>query len=157
MSADVRPRHCMVVYAYYPLTETRVQREAEALVDAGYAVDVICLRDQSEQMRERYRGVEVHRLPVGIDKASLGHQFLSYVRFCVLAAGHLARLQRQRPYDTVQVHNLPDFLVFSAIVPKLKGVPVLLDLHDLMPEFFASRFARQCDAGCDTYGARTQS
>ncbi len=38
------------------------------------------------------------------------------------------------------MHNLPDFLVFSALPTKLRGVPVILDLHDLMPEFFAGRF-----------------
>jgi glycosyltransferase involved in cell wall biosynthesis len=40
---------------------------------------------------------------------------------------------------TVQVHNLPDFLVFAALAPKLTRTPVILDLHDLMPELFASR------------------
>jgi len=137
---SARPRHCMVVHAYYPLTETRVQRQAEALVAAGYDVDVICPRGHGEAPREWYRGVAVHRLPVRIEKADLGHQLRSYLRFAVHAGRHLARLQRRRPYDTVQVHNLPDFLVFSAIVPKLQGVPVILDLHDLMPEFFAARF-----------------
>jgi hypothetical protein len=29
-------RHCMIVFAPYPLGETRVQREAEALVKAGF-------------------------------------------------------------------------------------------------------------------------
>lgn len=137
-----RPRHCMVVHAYYPLTETRVQREAEALVAAGFEVDVICPRGEAEAPRERYRGVKVHRLPVRIEKSDLGRQFLSYLHFCLRAGGYLSRLQRSRPYDTVQVHNLPDFLVFCAIVPKLQNVPVILDLHDLMPEFFAARFMR---------------
>ena len=44
-------RHCMIVHAYYPVGETRVQREALALIDAGYAVDVICLREQGEAPR----------------------------------------------------------------------------------------------------------
>lgn len=130
----------MVVHAYYPQTETRVQRQAEALVEAGYDVDVLCLRDEGEASRERYRGVEVHRLPVRLDKRTLGRQFLCYLRFFAWAAVHLTRLHRQHPYRTVQVHNLPDFLVFCAVVPKLRGVPVILDLHDLMPEFFAARF-----------------
>jgi glycosyltransferase involved in cell wall biosynthesis len=38
------------------------------------------------------------------------------------------------------VHSLPDFLVFAALPLKLVGVPVLLDLHEAMPEFFRSRF-----------------
>jgi glycosyltransferase involved in cell wall biosynthesis len=130
----------MVVYAYYPWAETRVQREAEALVEAGYEVDVLCLREPGEPAFERYRGVDVHRLDVSLNKRSLAHQLLSYVRFTVLAALRLARLGRIHRYDSVQAHNLPDFLVFSAIVPKLHGTPVIVDLHDLMPEFFAGRF-----------------
>jgi glycosyltransferase involved in cell wall biosynthesis len=133
-------RHCMVVHAYYPLTETRVQREAEALVAAGHAVDVICLRDSGEAARELHRGVDVHRLPVRVDKSGLGRQFVSYLRFSALAAARLSRLHLRRPYRSVQIHNLPDFLVFSALLPKLAGVPVILDLHDLMPEFFTARF-----------------
>jgi glycosyltransferase involved in cell wall biosynthesis len=45
----------------------------------------------------------------------------------------------QHRYAIVQVHNLPDFLVFAALIPKLTGARVILDLHDLMPEFFAER------------------
>ena len=133
-------RHCMVVYAKYPVGETRVQREAEALVAAGWEVDVISLRVAGEPPRERVHGVDVHRLPIGHDKRSLARQFASYVRFTALAAARLTRLHRFRRYATIQIHNLPDFLVFAALVPKLAGVPVILDLHDLMPEFFAGRF-----------------
>jgi glycosyltransferase involved in cell wall biosynthesis len=143
MRPDIRPRHCMIVHAYYPLAETRVQREAETLVQAGFDVDVICLRDEGERARERWGGVEVHRLRVRVDKRGLAAQFLSYLRFFMLATCRLTRLHMRRPYRTVQVHNLPDFLVFCALVPKLQGVPVILDLHDLMPEFFAGRFGRE--------------
>jgi glycosyltransferase involved in cell wall biosynthesis len=52
----------------------------------------------------------------------------------------VTRLHRSRRYSSVQVHNLPDMLVFCAVVPKLRRVPVILDLHDLMPEFFSGRF-----------------
>jgi glycosyltransferase involved in cell wall biosynthesis len=142
MRRDKRPRHCMVVHAYYPLAETRVQREAETLVRAGFNVDVICLRDEGEHPRDRWGGVEVHRLRARVDKRGLAAQLLSYLRFFVLATCRLTRLHLQRPYQTVQVHNLPDFLVFCAVVPKLQGVPVILDLHDLMPEFFAGRFGQ---------------
>jgi glycosyltransferase involved in cell wall biosynthesis len=117
-----------------------VQREAEALVRAGYAVDVICLRDAGEPARSRAHGVDIHRMNARVDKRDLTHQLLSYLRFFVLAMVRLSWLHLRRPYHSVQVHNLPDFLVFSAIVPKLRRVPVVLDLHDLMPEFFAGRF-----------------
>ncbi len=129
----------MVVHAYYPHGETRVQREAEALVKAGWEVDVICLRQPREPSRVRYRSVEVHRMPVRRWRGGVARQLANYVHFLVLATLRLNRLDRRRRYATVQVHNVPDFLVFSALTAKLRGSRVLLDLHDLMPEFFAAR------------------
>ena len=40
----------------------------------------------------------------------------------------------------IHVHNVPDTLVFAAAYPKWKRVPIILDIHDLLPEFFASKF-----------------
>jgi glycosyltransferase involved in cell wall biosynthesis len=138
--ASPRSRHCMVLHSYYPRVAPRTQRQAERLVEAGYAVDVICLRDRGEPARERYGGVEIHRLPVRLDNDSLPRQLSAYLRFFALASARLTRLHLAEPYGTVHVHNLPDFLVFSALVPKLQEVPVILDLHDLMPEFYRGRF-----------------
>jgi glycosyltransferase involved in cell wall biosynthesis len=140
-------RHCMIVYAIYPLGETRVQREAEALLKCGYEVDVICLRLPGEAAVDTYKGIRIYRekyrFPIPHAKSGgLGGKFLNYLRFFVTAAVRLNQLQAQRHYDTIQVHNLPDFLVFCALIPKLRGVPVILDLHDLMPEFYAGRFGQ---------------
>ncbi len=133
-------RHCMVVHAYYPLGETRVQREALALIDRGYEVDVVCLRGPGEPAQAVHDGVAVHRLPVGRHRGrGMFVQLLEYLVFLLLAGGALTARHLRRRYDSVQVHNLPDFLVFAALVPKLTRTPVILDLHDLMPEFLAAR------------------
>lgn len=140
-------RHCMVVHAYYPLGETRVERQAMALLDQGIEVDVICLRRAGASDFEVVDGVEVHRLPVRRHKSSgLVVQLLEYFYFFVLAFIRLTRLHRQRGYGVVQVHNLPDFLVFVALIPKLTGAKIILDLHDLMPEFYAERFQRSINS-----------
>jgi glycosyltransferase involved in cell wall biosynthesis len=130
----------MVVLAYYPLGETRVQREAEALVAHGYEVDVLCLRGRDESPEAVHQGVSIHRLPLRIKKSSLFKQFLNYLQFFILAAIAVTRLHWKHAYSSIQVHNLPDFLVFCTLLPKLNGVPVILDLHDLMPEFYVGRF-----------------
>ena len=136
-----RKRHCMVVHNHYPFGETRVQREAEALVRHGYHVDVLCLRGKTETTTELCSGVRVIRLPVRYKNHDwVGGKFLEYLRFFLLAMVKLTHLHVQRPYDTVQLHNLPDFLVFAAWVPKLLGACIILDLHDLMPEFYQARF-----------------
>lgn len=134
-------RQCMVVHAYYPLGETRVEREARALIDHGYEVDVICLRKVGERGVDIQDGINVYRLPVKRHKRSgPAVQLLEYLAFFVLAFVKLTALHLQRHYLVVQVHNPPDFLVFGALLPKLTGARLILDLHDLTPEFYAARF-----------------
>ena len=133
-------RHCMVVHAYYPVGETRVQREALALLEAGYEVDVLCLRDGGERVVDAEEGINIYRLPIKRYKGyGLLVQLLEYLAFFMLAFFKLLSLYPKRRYGTIQVHNLPDFLIFCAIYPKLRGAKVILDLHDLMPEFFAAK------------------
>ena len=142
-------RHCMIVYAYYPLGETRVQREAESLIAHGYEVDLICPRMPSEVSTEICNGVHVYRMPtrrdlfVGILPA---HKLWEYLLFFLMAMITLIFLYGRRRYGTIQVHNLPDFLVFVAWLPKLFGTRIMLDLHDLMPEFYISRYDKEPDS-----------
>ena len=137
-----RKRHCMIVHAYYPIGEIRVEREALALIERGYEVDVICLKQIGEAVFSVEDGVNVHRLPVRRHKGKgIAVQFLEYLAFFILSMFKVAALHLKRRYSVVQVHNLPDFLIFSAIVPKLSGARLILDLHDLMPEFYSSRFS----------------
>lgn len=134
-------RHCMIVHAHYPVGETRVERQARALVAAGFLVDVVCLRDKTEPVTETIDGINVHRLPMSRHKKSGPIiQLLEYFSFFILAFLKVAVLHWQRRYNVVQVHNLPDFLVFSTLIPRIMGARTILDLHDLMPEFYAARF-----------------
>jgi glycosyltransferase involved in cell wall biosynthesis/lipid II:glycine glycyltransferase (peptidoglycan interpeptide bridge formation enzyme) len=137
----------MVVHAYYPIGETRVQREALALIDRGYEVEVVCLRGRDEPWRSTHDGVVVHRVPVARHRdRGFAAQLLEYLAFFTFAAMVVTARHLRRRFTAVQVHNLPDFLVFAALAPKLTGTPVLLDLHDLMPEFFASRTGSGLDS-----------
>ena len=133
----------MVVHSYYPHDETRVQREAEHLCARGWDVDVLCLRYEDEPRRATVNGVRVRRLPVRRHRdAGRVVQLLEYLQFFALAAAVLAARRLRGRYDVVHLHNLPDFLVFAAVVPRLTGSRVVLDLHDLMPEFFCSQSGR---------------
>jgi glycosyltransferase involved in cell wall biosynthesis len=46
----------------------------------------------------------------------------------------------RRRYDVVHIHTPHDFLVVSALLPRLLGARVVLDIHDLSPDMFAMRF-----------------
>ena len=133
---------CMIVHAYYE-EDPRVRREAETLIAAGWEVDVFGLRRPGESPNAVVAGVNLHRLPVGRHQgASLPVYLAEYGAFLLRSMWAATGAHRHRRYGLVEVHSLPDYLVFAALPMKLAGVPVLLDLHEAMPEFFRSRFPR---------------
>ena len=143
--SEIAKRHCMVVFAPYPLGETRVQREAEALIRRGFIVDVISLRTPGSSARDCYKEVNIYRekyrfLTSLAKKDGLAEQLIKYINFFFSATNRLVKLNNKYHYNSIQIHNLPDFLVFCAILPKLQKVPIILDLHDLMPELFECKF-----------------
>jgi glycosyltransferase involved in cell wall biosynthesis len=132
----------MIVHSYYE-EDPRVRREAESLVGAGRPVVVLGLRAPGGPARSEVAGVRVEHLDVQRHQgAGLGVYLREYVTFLALALFAAVRLHRRERFGLVQVHSLPDFLVFAALPLRLVGVPVLLDLHEAMPEFFRSRFPR---------------
>ena len=137
-----RRRICMIVHAYYE-EDARVRRQAEWLAEHGRPVDVIALRRPGAPERDVIDGVAVRRLPVRRHQgAGLPTYLAEYTAFLCRAAVAAWTAHRRRRYALVEVHTIPDFLVFAALPLRLAGVPVLLDMHEAMPEFFRSRFPR---------------
>ena len=135
-----RGRIAIVVHAHVP-GDPRIRRQSDALVDAGYEVDVICLRDPDEAAEDLDGPLRIVRLPVSRRFVGFAGHIAEYLAFTAMAAWRLAREHRRRQYDLVQVATVPDFLSFAAIPEKLGNVPLLLDLHEDMPEFFRDRFS----------------
>ncbi len=120
------------------LLDPRVVREVEALVGAGHSIDLICERGPEETWREERGTLTVRRLP-SLPRGSMLAYALRYAAFLLAAGTLVGLLHLRRRYDLVQVNSLPDALVFAALIPRLSGTPVLLDLHECAPEFFAVR------------------
>ncbi len=142
MSAVRRRRRpvAMIVHSYYE-EDPRVRREAEALVARGRDVDVFALRRPELPRSEVIEGVHLTRLDVQRQQgAGLRVYLAEYLSFFVRSGWALTTTHRRRRYGIVQVHSLPDFLVFATLPLRLVGVPVILDLHEAMPEFFRTRF-----------------
>jgi glycosyltransferase involved in cell wall biosynthesis len=139
-----RKRLCMVVHGPYPVGETRVLRQARAAQSHGYDVDVVALRRPDEPRREVVDDCRVFRLPVTMHRRTTLQVPLEYVGFLLLATIWLLR-SLIRPYDVIQVHNPPDFLVAAAMIPRLRGSRLVFDVHDFAPELFELHF-RQAPA-----------
>jgi glycosyltransferase involved in cell wall biosynthesis len=130
-------RVCMVVHAYYE-GDARVRRYAESLAALGHDVDVLALRAPGKPKREDARGVHIERLPLSRRRGGALRYLFEYCCFTLLCGFVLT--WRCRRYDVVHVHNMPDFLVFAAFWPRVLGCTVVLDVHDLMPEVWCSKF-----------------
>jgi glycosyltransferase involved in cell wall biosynthesis len=136
-------RICMLVYSFYE-NDNRVMRYARALVERGDQVDVIALADGSQAASfEVVDGVSVHRIQRRLRNEKSKYAYLyRLLKFCAKSSLVLSRLHLKRKYDLVHVHNVPDFLVYSAWFPRLAGAKVILDIHDILPEFFANKFGK---------------
>jgi glycosyltransferase involved in cell wall biosynthesis/peptidoglycan/xylan/chitin deacetylase (PgdA/CDA1 family) len=131
---------CMVSYSFYE-SDNRVMRYAEALAKRGDEVDVFSLREKGQPEFGVIRGVNVHRIQERVrdEKGKLDY-LRRLARFFVKSAAVLTRKHMKNPYKLIHVHSVPDFQVFSTALAKLSGAKVILDIHDIVPEFYASKF-----------------
>lgn len=138
-----RPKKvCMVAYTEYS-TDARVRREAEAVAELpDFKVRVLCLKEGQQAHTWEKNKVTVEELAQ--EKYSGVNQFryiLSYIRFMTLTFLRLTALFLQRELNVVHIHNMPDFLVLSALIPRLFGAKLVLDIHDTMPETYEATFS----------------
>ncbi len=137
----------MFAYTFYE-SDNRVRRYAEALVDHGVKVDVISLkRSASESTFSSLNGVNIFRLQKRVnDEKSKWDFIVRLLLFFIRSTWFLFKKNFSQPYDVIHVHNMPDFLVFAAVFSKTRGAKIILDIHDLFPEFFLSKFKKNEDS-----------
>lgn len=101
----------IIRHAYYP-SDPRVRKEAEALIDKVYEVDVICLRNKSEQSRDNVYGVNIYRIPLSHKRRGVTRYIFEYTISFILFGVIVPFLYFKRKYDVIQVNTMPDFLGF---------------------------------------------
>lgn len=138
---NTRKKICMVAYTFYE-SDNRVRRYAEALAKRGDQVDVLALSDGNSPLGPAdLQGVTLHRIQYrkGTERTKWTYAG-RLLRFLFASSRFLTRRHRRVRYDLIHVHNMPDFLVFAAWYPKWTGAKLILDVHDILPEFFVSKF-----------------
>ncbi len=129
----------MVTFSSYP-ADPRPRRAADTLLKEGMRVDLICLGDEQQPRREVLGGLDIFRIPITHRRGGKLAYAYNYSAFILISASILAFRSLRRRYDLVYVHNMPDILVLSSLVPKALGAKVILDLHDPMPELMTTIF-----------------
>jgi glycosyltransferase involved in cell wall biosynthesis/peptidoglycan/xylan/chitin deacetylase (PgdA/CDA1 family) len=137
---------CVLTYSFYE-SDTRVLQYVRALVERGDTVDVIALRKAGAPVAEVLDGINVYRIQSRkVNEQNRLTYLARIVRFVLVSACVLGSRHFSKPYSVVHVHSVPDFLVFAAALPKLLGAGVVLDIHDILPEFYASKFGLSAES-----------
>jgi glycosyltransferase involved in cell wall biosynthesis len=121
--------------------DSRVQRQARALAERGDEVHLVCVGER-EELRVGAGTIHVHPVAAEKTRGGAGAYVRGYAEFLTRALARLTALDLRRRFDVVQTHNMPDLIVATALVPCLRGTPLVLDVHDTFPELFATKFAR---------------
>ena len=136
----LRGKHgAVLLFSHYP-ADPRPRRAAEALAAEGVTIDLMCLKEEKESLQEAFGNINVFRVPMKRHRAGRLSYIGQYSAFLLSCFAHLTWRTLTRRYDFVHVHNMPDVLVFAALIPKLLGAKVILDLHDPMPELMQTIF-----------------
>ncbi|NIR46961.1 glycosyltransferase family 4 protein [candidate division KSB1 bacterium] len=122
--------------------DPRVRREAETLAaDSQYTVTFLVPREHNRKTTYELDGVIVEELGIsrymGQNKA---RYLMSYFHFFLLAFLSCTKKFLKKEIDIIHVHNIPDFLVFAGIIPRLFGKKLILDVHDTMPETYSGKY-----------------
>jgi glycosyltransferase involved in cell wall biosynthesis len=137
---------CILLHNHYE-TDLRVKRKAEALVSAGYDVDLLALRSKySKSMTYDLGGVHVYTISLGKKRGSLARYVFEYLAFFLWSFYRVSILTRKKHYAVIDVNNLPDFLVFAGIYAKWKGAKIVFDMHEITPEFYISKYGIKTDS-----------
>jgi len=75
-----KARICVIRHGYFP-QDPRVRKEIKALLEEGYKIDVICLRDKYDQLFDVWQGVKVYRVPLRHQRLGFIHYILSILTF----------------------------------------------------------------------------
>ena len=129
----------MVVFSPYP-ADPRPRRAVEALRSEGAHIELICEADGDAPKREYLDNLEVIRIPIRHIRGGAVSYAYQYSTFILISAAILAWRSLRRRYHLIYVHNMPDVLVISGLIPKLLGAKVILDQHDPMPELMRTIF-----------------
>ena len=129
-----------LAYASFP-ADTRVKREALAALATGRRVAVVVLRADRQLAEEESGALTVLRLPGRKSRRGPLAYLGEYAAFTWRCRRLLAHDPRFAAVRVVHVHTLPDFLVWAAAPAQRRGARLILDLHEIFPEFTASRYS----------------
>ncbi|MBU0995298.1 MAG: glycosyltransferase [Proteobacteria bacterium] len=130
---------CMIGYATY-FRDARIKSYVRILKKNDINTDIIALKENRKDDSKDFMSGDIHYV---LDKYQGGNGLLyiwQYFLFFIVTFLKVTILHAKHKYSIIHVHNMPNFIVFAAIIPKLFGAKLILDVHDLMTVNYMAKF-----------------
>lgn len=121
--------------------DTRLQQQANNLSSAGAKVDVICFRSDHRDKRMD-NDITIYGVTKPMPKETILKYAWSTLKFALVSFLKLQELAFRKKYDLIVVHTLPELLIFIAVLQKIRGTKLLLDVRDTSVELFDSKWGQ---------------
>ncbi len=119
--------------------DTRLRKQLDDLLAAGFEVSVVTMRHPDNEPLRHRRRLHLHEYPAPPEgRGTLGYA-VEYAGAFFWAAVMLARIRRHGRVDVLQLCQPPDVYFPLAWPLRWAGTRVVVDQRDLMPETLASR------------------
>ena len=132
----------MIAQSFYDY-DARILRQTSTLIQNNIDVDIICLGMGDYLKYEKLDNVNVHRIMKKFQQDKVLHYVFFSIIFLFKSMFKTWMLMIKKKPDIIQIHNMPDYLVFTAFLHKLVGIPVVLDIHDLTVELFKEKWGEK--------------
>jgi glycosyltransferase involved in cell wall biosynthesis len=138
--ATGRPWHVAVVVENVPLgVDTRLRKQVEDLLSAGFDVSVVTARHPDNAPYRGRPGLRVLEYPAPPEGRGVSGYAREYAVSLGWAALRLLALRRRGAIDVLQLCQPPDVYWPVAWLLRAAGARVVVDQRDLMPELVVSR------------------
>jgi glycosyltransferase involved in cell wall biosynthesis len=130
---------CMIAYAEYG-PDARINAYVRSIEQMGGSVDVFVLREGGKRGYEEKGRSRIFYLANKYQGTNTALYISSYLIFFIKAFLKVSYMTIKERYEAAHIHNMPNFIIYAAIIAKVLGVRLLLDVHDLMPVNYMVKF-----------------
>ncbi len=120
--------------------DPRILKEVSALLESGYLVDIIGLKEKGVKFFETSGNLRYFRIPLLQQRGSLSSYIYMYTVGFLSMMLMLNILSIRYRYKMIQVNTMPDFLAFTTWIQKIAGAKIIIDFHEPSPELFITKF-----------------
>lgn len=133
-----RPRRVLLLVQHLALTrDHRLRKQATALLNAGFAVTVVC---RSDPDNHKFPGVTLREFPAPRDAQNKIGYLREYAWTLFMAGWQILCSLLTEGFDAIQVRSTPDIYFIFTLPLRALGKAVVFDARDLSPELYARRY-----------------